>query len=228
MVNSCLLIGLFAIFILVSAVHATEMEAILEDSSPATGFSVKDGEGNTLARFRGDGNVGIGTIKPDAKLDINGDIKIADGTQGAGKVLTSNENGLATWQNAQSMIPSGMIAFFAGSCPSGFSEYTQAQGRVVVVLPNEGTIAGTVGTSMTDLQDVMHTYSLSNVTTDTAGSHQHGRESLGGGCQWFGDDNCDNSYRNSPDGSHSHNVSGNIGSSSHIMPYIQLRACIAL
>jgi len=44
------------------------------------------------------GNVGIGTTTPQAKLDISGNIKIADGTQGAGKVLTSDANGVASWQ----------------------------------------------------------------------------------------------------------------------------------
>jgi hypothetical protein len=44
------------------------------------------------------GKVGIGTTSPSAKLDITGDIKIADGTQGTGKVLTSDANGLASWQ----------------------------------------------------------------------------------------------------------------------------------
>ena len=43
------------------------------------------------------GNVGIGTTQPVAKLDIIGNIKIADGTQGVGKVLTSDSNGLASW-----------------------------------------------------------------------------------------------------------------------------------
>jgi|GEM_PF-6059942 len=44
------------------------------------------------------GNVGIGTASPGAKLDVGGQVKIADGTQGAGKVLTSDANGLASWQ----------------------------------------------------------------------------------------------------------------------------------
>ncbi len=45
------------------------------------------------------GNVGIGTASaPGAKLEVNGDIKITDGTQAAGKVLTSNASGLASWQ----------------------------------------------------------------------------------------------------------------------------------
>lgn len=43
-------------------------------------------------------NVGIGTSAPNAKLDVNGTLKVADGTQGAGKILTSDETGLASWQ----------------------------------------------------------------------------------------------------------------------------------
>ena len=44
------------------------------------------------------GNVGIGTATPGAKLDVSGQVKIADGSQGAGKILTSDANGLASWQ----------------------------------------------------------------------------------------------------------------------------------
>lgn len=51
------------------------------------------------------GNVGLGTTTPGTKLTIengnnNGAIKIADGTQGAGKVLTSDANGVGTWSLA--------------------------------------------------------------------------------------------------------------------------------
>lgn len=47
------------------------------------------------------GNVGIGANNdtPTATLDVAGTVKIADGSQGAGKVLTSDNNGVATWQN---------------------------------------------------------------------------------------------------------------------------------
>ena len=43
-------------------------------------------------------NVGIGTSTPNAKLDVIGTIKVTDGTQGAGKILTSDAAGLASWQ----------------------------------------------------------------------------------------------------------------------------------
>ncbi len=44
------------------------------------------------------GNVGIGTASPNAKLDIVGNVKIMDGSEGVGKILTSDANGLASWQ----------------------------------------------------------------------------------------------------------------------------------
>ena len=45
-----------------------------------------------------DKNVGIGTTSPVAKLDVAGSIRIADGTQGDGKVLTSDADGVGWWQ----------------------------------------------------------------------------------------------------------------------------------
>lgn len=50
--------------------------------------------GNT---FLNSGNIGLGTSNPTAKLEVNGHIKITDGTQGLGKVLTSDVDGLTSW-----------------------------------------------------------------------------------------------------------------------------------
>ncbi|TND07921.1 MAG: HepHag family protein [Bacteroidetes bacterium] len=54
------------------------------------------------------GNVGIGTSTPQAKLDVNGPIKITDGTEGAGKILASDAAGAASWQNLVT-VPVGAI-----------------------------------------------------------------------------------------------------------------------
>lgn len=43
------------------------------------------------------GRVGIGTLTPTAKLHVVGSVSIQDGTQGAGKVLTSDSSGNAYW-----------------------------------------------------------------------------------------------------------------------------------
>ncbi len=49
------------------------------------------------------GNLGIGINSPSAKLDVNGQLRIRGGEPGAGKVLTSDANGLANWQAAPSI-----------------------------------------------------------------------------------------------------------------------------
>jgi hypothetical protein len=54
-------------------------------------------------RLTSDGKLGIGTTSPQATLDINGDIKIADGTEGVDKVLTSDANGLAHWEEISTL-----------------------------------------------------------------------------------------------------------------------------
>ncbi|HOB85364.1 MAG TPA: hypothetical protein PK521_14440 [Bacteroidales bacterium] len=48
---------------------------------------------------RDDRNIGIGTSTPTTELEVNGQIKINGGTPAAGKVLTSDATGLATWKS---------------------------------------------------------------------------------------------------------------------------------
>ena len=66
-------------------------------NATAIGANAIVGASNSLV-LGNNANVGIGTSTPTAKLDIAGNIKITDGTQGANKVLTSNATGVATWQ----------------------------------------------------------------------------------------------------------------------------------
>lgn len=63
----------------------------------ATGGHVNIGANALFAQYGG--NVGIGTASPGAKLEVAGQVKITGGTPGAGKVLTSDADGLAVWAN---------------------------------------------------------------------------------------------------------------------------------
>jgi hypothetical protein len=67
------------------------------------------------------GSVGVGNITPAAKLDIAGNIKITDGTEGVGKVLTSDGTGLATWATPASsgVMGSGTLNFVPKWTPNG-------------------------------------------------------------------------------------------------------------
>ncbi len=82
------------------------------------------------------GYVGIGTSVPAAKLDIIGNIKITDGTQGANKVLTSDANGLATWQTA-SMAGWSLLGNSGTTAGTNFLGTTDAVDLVIKTNNNE-------------------------------------------------------------------------------------------
>lgn len=83
--------------------------------NPATGAPTAIQQANDVAITTA-GNVGVGTTTPSTKLDIvsttAGALKITDGTQGNGKILVSDANGVATWQNSS---PPVIIASNAGN-----------------------------------------------------------------------------------------------------------------
>ncbi|MEI8204838.1 MAG: beta-propeller fold lactonase family protein, partial [Bacteroidota bacterium] len=64
----------------------------------AHGFNIRDNNSASTMFMSNTNNVGIGTIYPSAKLEVNGTIKITDGTQGTNKILVSDSSGLASWQ----------------------------------------------------------------------------------------------------------------------------------
>ncbi len=66
-------------------------------------FQIRHFDGATIVnhlRINSNGDVGIGTITPGAKLEVAGQVKITGGSPGLNKVLTSDADGLASWQTA--------------------------------------------------------------------------------------------------------------------------------
>lgn len=53
-------------------------------------------------RITYDGRVGIGIISPTAKLHVNGQVQITDGTQGTDKIFVSDNNGVGSWKTPAS------------------------------------------------------------------------------------------------------------------------------
>jgi hypothetical protein len=56
------------------------------------------------------GSIGINTDNPTALLDVNGTIRIRGGSPGAGKILTANAIGLASWNS----LPAATASFRIG------------------------------------------------------------------------------------------------------------------
>lgn len=86
------------------------------------------------------GNVGIGTLAPSTKLEINsstaGSIKIVDGTQGEGKVLVSDATGIGTWQELPvfKYVTSGNFNISSGDINSDTSTTSVKYSQASIVL----------------------------------------------------------------------------------------------
>lgn len=53
-----------------------------------------------------------------------------------------------------SQLPAGVVSFFnRGTCPSGWSELVQARGRYLVGMPSGGTLLGTGGVALANLEN---------------------------------------------------------------------------
>ncbi|NTW33369.1 MAG: hypothetical protein HGB12_12230 [Bacteroidetes bacterium] len=98
-----------------------------EPESIQTVGAVFDYAANTKFIIKDNGNVGINTTNPGAKLEVNGSIKITDGNQAAGKVLTSDANGLASWQAG-----GGSVSDIVAASGASLSLTTVANEKVIV------------------------------------------------------------------------------------------------
>jgi len=104
---------------------------------------------NGTSTYYNTGSVGAGTSTPDYKLSVVGDIYTSGSLRGGTGACISG-----SCKTAFTSAPSGMILFFnLTSCPSGWSEVTTARGRYLVGLPSGGTLAGTAGQQLTNLEN---------------------------------------------------------------------------
>jgi hypothetical protein len=91
--------------------------------------------------FTAEGRIGVGTVTPQTRLDIRGSLRMADGTEGAGKVLVSDANGVARWEP---MLGSWYAALRGGSTTHNNIPYTYTSAELSP--PGTGSVDPAAGT----------------------------------------------------------------------------------
>lgn len=118
------------------------------------------------------GRMGINQSAPTATLHVNGTTRLVDGTQGLGKVLTSDAQGNASWQTNSGWSTGGNTGTSAGT---NFIGTTDAQDVVIKSNNNEVFRATTAGNyvltpSNTALANVTQTIYTPAKTTNINGN----------------------------------------------------------
>jgi hypothetical protein len=103
----------------------------------------------STASFAQSGNVGIGTTSPTAKLHVNGNVRIVDGTQGVNKVLTSDASGTASWR-----APAA-----ATGAVSGIYEAIGTTKQIIAQGTTADINGATITVNLTNASTVLITYS---------------------------------------------------------------------
>ncbi|CAN2039469.1 hypothetical protein GMMP15_1270001 [Candidatus Magnetomoraceae bacterium gMMP-15] len=79
-------------------VALSETELLIQTDAPGAAAETFDGS----AYIQKSGDTITGSLTIEENLEVAGTVKIVDGTQGDGKVLVSDENGVASWQEISS------------------------------------------------------------------------------------------------------------------------------
>lgn len=117
-------------------------------NATAIGYQATTSQANAIvlgSSANGNNKVGIGTNTPDERLHVAGSVKIVDGTQANGYVLTSDANGKASWKSQGDTVSYGEIykasntALATGAITfgtSGLNQNTTLAGTSVQVSKN--------------------------------------------------------------------------------------------
>jgi len=83
-----------------------------------------------------EGNVGLGTFEPKAKLDVEGKMRVVDGNEGKSKVMTSDAVGNLNWLSIPYIVPTVLGEFETGIAKSDKSNtsitYIHSKGYITL------------------------------------------------------------------------------------------------
>lgn len=88
-----------------TSIPTAALDIVSKDNTASTkGLKITNSSGNEIITVLNNGNLGVGVTNPGAKVDINAStvgtgLRLADGSQGNGKVMVSDAFGNARWDN---------------------------------------------------------------------------------------------------------------------------------
>lgn len=140
----------------------------LETTNPQTGVPSTEQQKDDFV-VNSNGNVGIGTIYPNAKIDIKTNIKdfygfrLVDGNEGDNKVLVSDDNGYGTWTSLE--IPVYHLNLrnlpdYKHPTKLGKIAYT---GLSINLAPGEWLISFSIGLELTPITEPTNSYIGTNM-----------------------------------------------------------------
>ena len=112
-----------------------------------------------------DVNVGIGTTTPQDKLHVVGNIRMEDGNEAAGKILISDANGTASWEDISAASGWGLNG------NSGTNSSTNFMGTIDdqdVIFKRNNRLAGRIGSADSQLRTSFGDNAASSLTSGTS------------------------------------------------------------
>lgn len=92
------------------------------------------------------------------------------------RIVPYAAHSLKTTEIVTSTFPSGSVMFFnLAACPTGWSELADARGRALVGVPASGSLGGTVGAPLGNLENRNHSHAVDPgaVASASGGDHLH-------------------------------------------------------
>ena len=188
-----------------SAMRATRADVANNVSGDITPTSVTLAGGITVLRASGAVQVGATTIQPSGAIEVAGNVVVTasgslpmDGQEcPSGQVLAGFAGDGSLICRTIAAVPSGLIGFFAGECPSGFEAFDELAGRTIVgtttgdvelgvgaplsngglrqitQVPAHGHLVNPPSTTSSAIANHAHTVDPPNTSTGQAGNHAH-------------------------------------------------------
>ena len=134
-----------------------------------------------LMRIQGNRRIGINTAVPTATFEVTGTTKLVDGTQGAGKLLTSDAAGNASWQTSTSWALLGNAGTVPGTNFIGTTDAQAFRIRTSNVERLAIAAAGNVSVGNSTLTVGLLSIDNQSVTTRDGVRITNGRDQIGAG-----------------------------------------------